>query len=70
MPMPNCQQCGGHISQDFARVFGDNNDDVHACHGCTVQQDLKYRANGRTRPSNTQTTAVPIPDGGHQEGER
>jgi hypothetical protein len=29
-----CQNCSNEVSDTFARVFGDNQNDVHACHGC------------------------------------
>lgn len=27
--------CGAHVSDDYARVFGDNSDDVVKCMNCT-----------------------------------
>lgn len=30
-----CQNCGGMVSDDFARVFGDNDDVVHGCPECS-----------------------------------
>lgn len=29
-----CQRCGAQVSRKFARVFGDNDDTVHACTNC------------------------------------
>jgi hypothetical protein len=29
-----CLGCGESITERFARVFGDNNDEVHACYDC------------------------------------
>ena len=31
---PECQNCGGHVSERFARVMGDADDTVHACPRC------------------------------------
>ncbi|MDL0126609.1 DUF7563 family protein [Halobacterium salinarum] len=39
-----CQSCGTAISTAFARVFGDNNDDAHACLSCTPTAALKAGA--------------------------
>lgn len=30
-----CLNCGAHITPDFARVFGDNDDAVHECLECS-----------------------------------
>jgi len=30
-----CQNCGAMVSDDFARVFGDNTDTVHGCPDCS-----------------------------------
>lgn len=32
--MPECRRCGGFVTRDFARVFGDNADRVHGCPAC------------------------------------
>lgn len=29
-----CRGCGAHVSDSFARVFGDNTDIVHSCLAC------------------------------------
>lgn len=29
-----CLGCGGIVSDQFARVYGDNNDEVHRCMNC------------------------------------
>ena len=40
-PKPSCcRNCGAHISEDFARVFGDQSNDVHACMECSCQEHL------------------------------
>lgn len=38
--MAECQRCGSHVSEDFERVFGDNNDEVHGCPDCRRQIDM------------------------------
>lgn len=35
--MRECEGCGALVSARFARVFGDNQGDVHACPECGVQ---------------------------------
>ncbi|NHN49318.1 hypothetical protein G9464_17235 [Halostella sp. JP-L12] len=40
--MPSYLNCGAHVTEQFARVLGDNEDDVHACPECTTQTDI-YR---------------------------
>lgn len=37
----NCQNCGAFVTADFARVFGDNNDEVHGCFDCLNQTAMK-----------------------------
>jgi hypothetical protein len=38
--MGRCTTCGRHVSDRFARVFGDNEDEVHGCPACATQRDL------------------------------
>lgn len=46
-----CLNCGNHITPEFARVFGDNDDDVHACLECADSNaELRYAASGREHP--------------------
>jgi DNA-directed RNA polymerase subunit RPC12/RpoP len=33
-PSGECLACGAQVTPRFARVCGDNNDDVHACPNC------------------------------------
>lgn len=33
--MPRCHECGAFVTARFARVFGDNQNDLHACRSCT-----------------------------------
>lgn len=32
--MPHCETCGGFVTKDFERVFGDNSDSVQGCMRC------------------------------------
>lgn len=38
--MPACRNCGAHVTDQFARVFGDNEDIVHTCMGCGANSQL------------------------------
>jgi len=32
--MPVCNNCGAFATFQFARVFGDNDDDIYGCRNC------------------------------------
>ncbi|AGB16210.1 hypothetical protein Halru_1603 [Halovivax ruber XH-70] len=36
-----CRKCGTHVTQQFARVFGDNGDVVHGCPACTTYREMQ-----------------------------
>ncbi|WP_432765139.1 DUF7563 family protein [Halobaculum marinum] len=38
--MPECVTCGSHVTEQFARVFGDNRNVVHRCIACSRAADL------------------------------
>lgn len=38
--MPRCRNCETHVTEQFARVFGDNENDVYNCTDCTTNRDL------------------------------
>ncbi len=38
---PQCLNCGNQVTRQFARVFGDNRDDVHACPDCSTYREMK-----------------------------
>jgi hypothetical protein len=38
--MPRCRNCENHVTEQFARVFGDNEDEVHNCIDCTSNAEL------------------------------
>lgn len=49
-----CQNCGTRVTLQFARVFGDNDDIVHACTNCSTYREMHRNA----------------PDIGYARGER
>lgn len=40
-PRQQCMNCGQFITRRFARVFGDNEDRVHACIQCSTLNSLR-----------------------------
>lgn len=38
-----CRNCGTRVTEDFARVFGDNDGRVFHCHECTGSGKLRRR---------------------------
>jgi len=42
--MPECSNCGGHVTEQFARVFGDRDDVVHGCVECSSFRELQEGA--------------------------
>ncbi|MFC3476466.1 DUF7563 family protein [Halobacterium litoreum] len=38
--MPRCRNCDSHVTLQFARVFGDNEDRVHSCIDCVPNAEL------------------------------
>jgi hypothetical protein len=49
--MQQCNNCGEHVTERFARVFGDNDDEVFACTSCAVLRELyDGRASERSAP--------------------
>ena len=38
--MPQCRNCGSHVTVQFAKVFGDNQDTVHNCMSCVPNAEL------------------------------
>ncbi|WP_449289566.1 DUF7563 family protein [Natronomonas salsuginis] len=62
----HCEQCGNSVSEQFARVFGDNSNTVHACYSCESHQAIERGAasdatpaisGSRTRSSNSTSWA-------------
>jgi hypothetical protein len=44
-----CRNCGAHVTDDFARVFGDNQNRVYGCHECTTTPERL--PDGRREPT-------------------
>jgi hypothetical protein len=42
--MPHCENCDGHVTEQYARVVGDNDDTVHACPACATQRAIYHGA--------------------------
>jgi hypothetical protein len=38
--MPECDNCGSHVSAAFRRCFADRNGTLHACPNCETKQDI------------------------------
>jgi hypothetical protein len=45
--MPDCKNCGNHISDDFKRVFADDNGEVRACPNCAAQAGIAEESMSR-----------------------
>jgi len=41
--MPECSNCGEHITPDFIRIFGVDGE-VHSCPACSTYAELKEGA--------------------------
>jgi RNase P subunit RPR2 len=61
-----CANCGSPVTRRFARVFGDNDDVVWACHACTPRQhiragacQLSVRAGARMQDARLETETGP-----------
>lgn len=39
-----CRNCGTYVSSQFAKVFGDNEDEIHRCIECSTLRDLQQGA--------------------------
>ena len=46
--MPVCDHCGAHVSERFARVFGDEQGQVRACPSCSANAGIAEVAKERT----------------------
>lgn len=36
-----CHNCGSYVTKQFARVFGDNGDQVYGCLECSTMRELR-----------------------------
>lgn len=39
--MPHCDNCGGFVTRNFVRVFGDNTDSVQGCMECVDRTGVR-----------------------------
>lgn len=47
--MPECTHCNAHVSDRFARVFADENGEIHACISCSANAGIAEVARDRAR---------------------
>ena len=47
--MPKCNHCGAHVSEQFARVFADENGRVRACPDCSANAGIAEVARQRAQ---------------------
>jgi len=40
----NCDNCGRTVTKSFARVYGDNENEVHFCINCRGRSSLRHGA--------------------------
>lgn len=51
-----CWNCGGHVTAQFARVMGDNDNEVYVCPECCGFRELSNGASGD--PASAQASTV------------
>lgn len=42
--MPECQNCGNHVTEQYKRVFADNQGVLHACSNCRDKTSMFHGA--------------------------
>jgi len=47
--MPKCNHCDAHVSERFARVFADEDGEIHACISCSANAGIAEVARDRAR---------------------
>ncbi|MFH5799466.1 hypothetical protein [Haladaptatus sp. CMAA 1911] len=47
--MPNCDHCGAHVSERFARVFADESGYIRACPACSANAGIAEVARERAQ---------------------
>ncbi len=47
--MPECDNCGGHVSDRFARVFADDRGRLAACLECSANAGIASASRDRVR---------------------
>ncbi|MCL9812809.1 DUF7563 family protein [Natranaeroarchaeum aerophilus] len=48
---PTCRNCGAHVTEDFRRVFGDEDHVAHRCRECDTSRTSR-------RPTGASTSAL------------
>lgn len=48
--MPQCRNCDSHVTVQFARVFGNNEDVVHRCIDCAPYGTLEDEGGALDEP--------------------
>lgn len=51
--MSECEHCGGFVSPDFVRVFGNNDREVYGCPACMTATNILD--GDATHPENAQS---------------
>ncbi len=44
--MSTCNRCGSYVSESYAKVFGNNEDEVYACPSCERSRGMDTEASG------------------------
>lgn len=47
--MPECNYCGAHVSERFARVFANEHGEINACPACSANAGIAEAARHRAR---------------------
>lgn len=47
--MPACDHCGAHVSERFARVFANEDGEIHACLSCSTNAGIAEASMQRAR---------------------
>ena len=50
-----CRNCGSFVTRDFARVFGNNHNEVYGCLECMTATEVKK---GGARAENVETNII------------
>jgi len=48
--MPDCDNCGAHVSERFARVFSDEHGRILACVNCSANAGIAEESRRRAKP--------------------
>lgn len=64
--MPDCATCGGYVSPDFVRVFGDNDRIVRSCPSCRGTAPEPASAETVEEPAEYAATSSVSADGGER----